>query len=74
LEFDKEPGHDKLKVSWCDDLVVFLIWREGGADELRRKRRIRCLSRCLCTILLRRTTLGGRRGDLNFAYDLLIHE
>ena len=30
LEFDKEPGHDKLKVSSFDDLVVFLIWREGG--------------------------------------------
>jgi hypothetical protein len=30
LEFDKEPGHDKLKVSCVDDLVVSLIWREGG--------------------------------------------
>jgi hypothetical protein len=56
-EFDKEPGHDKLKVS--------IVWRGlvDLSDKLHRRRRIRCSSRCLCMILWKRTILGGERNE-----------
>ena len=54
LEFDKEPGHDKLKVSV---LVVYVT--DEQTDIWCRRKQIRCWSKSLYTTTLKRSILVG---------------
>ena len=54
LKFDKEPGHDKLKVSV---LAVCIIDKQ--TDIQFRRKQIRCWSKSSYTTTLRRTILVG---------------
>jgi hypothetical protein len=54
LEFDKEPGHDKLKVS------VLAVYHNAEQTDIQyRRKQIRCWSKSLCTTTLRRRILVG---------------
>ena len=54
LKFDKEPGHDKLKVS----VYSVCVADEQTENQCRRKQ-IRCWSKSSYTTMLRRTILVG---------------
>ena len=54
LKFDKEPGHDKLKVS-----VLAVCFNDKQTDTQFRRKQIRCWSKSLYTTTLRRTILVG---------------
>jgi len=56
LKFDKEPGHDKLKVS-----VLAVQFVDGQTDIQCRRKLIRCWSKSLYTTTQRKTTLVGEQ-------------
>ena len=55
LKFDKEPGHDKLKVSV---LVVCIV--DWQTDMWCRRKPIRSWNKSSCTTILRRRILVGK--------------
>jgi len=60
LEFDKEPGHDKLKVSALTACV-----RDEQSDTVCRRKRIRCWSKSLCMTTPRKIILVGELSEDN---------
>lgn len=60
IEFDKEPGHDKLKVSETFGYIV-----AEPTDTEYRKRLIHYWSKYLCMTTPRRRTLAGKRFTAN---------